>query len=65
MRKTWCLELEFYEKGDTTNKSLQEKKVEFSSILIFNECKARRLMEKDKFVAPEKMDPHYSSRGLS
>jgi hypothetical protein len=42
-----------------------EKKEKFKSILTFRDCKERRHMQKEKFVVHEKMDPCYSSRGLS
>jgi hypothetical protein len=41
------------------------KKVEFMSILTFNECKIRKHMEKERFMVLEKMDPCYSFGGLS
>jgi hypothetical protein len=44
---------------------IYKKKVEFRSILPFRECKERKHMQIEKFVVPKKMDPFYSSRGLS
>jgi hypothetical protein len=41
------------------------KKAEMTSILTFNECKVRRHMEKKRSMVPKKIDPCYSSRGLS
>jgi len=41
-----------------------KKKVELTSILTFSECKVKRHMEKERFVVPKKMDPHYSFGGL-
>ncbi len=40
-------------------------KEQLKLILKFNENKARRHMQKEKFVVLKKMDPCYSSRGLS
>ncbi len=44
---------------------VHKKKAKFRSILNFNECKKKKTYAKKKNVVPKKMDPYYSSRGLS
>jgi hypothetical protein len=59
------LRVESFTRNVTQITKVNIKKEQFRLILQFIKSKVRRHMQNEKFVVPEKMDPHYSFGGLS